>query len=796
MKNLMVSIVLFILVFAGYNAMGQGNSSSYKSELIFDGSAKPVSLILGGEEMLKSNSSKGFYLRFSGDGKAIDTHLSKIILSDNKFKVSDPEGEFEFTFQIEAYTNHLAIHLLEAKGIGTGRNYGLSLDLASNDVAAYTLNDLMTVNADNQKRKNGLSISNTVLSWPYLWGRPRPNGTHGSVVLYNNKLSGKERDAVLAEIWSEQGRAGHMVRPAGQVSWTPNDVLAWVDQWVATFTKLATVSVSGESLAELYEMTDKYLIPSGANRLYMFPTVWRSEYKLSHTSNEDVNLKLFPNGKSDLKDLSDYLAKYGAHLQLKSLVPHLGLNDERYFSPTYVEPRLLSWGSGTLVDDVDPSATTIRFQPGPGHTWEITDKFTKCIRIGNEMVYAEQIKGIDGKVWTLTGCKRGHAGSTARSHSAGTEMIGAVTSYDFFHFADDFGQANSLAEEVLTAYGDFLNEMNVGHLHFDGTHKMPECPWYLRDYSDYLYSRQDQPVTGSIVGGSVPANFEKQFSKAKAISGSYAYHLLRIAPRLHERGRIHTELSPSMLDLHFDVSDGVRIGSRRPTFCGGQSGKILSMDIMNKYGLADYAFDLFKNWVELAPVFDDADADYVAGFLTREGNHYKGEDVLVLSKNNAGKYIYTPHRVMGRTSGEDPFIKIDQEWGAVPRFQNIKAGTSMDLLNPYKKQQPQVVIRVEHDSESFQDPVIRVNGKGKLSIKGEIKENEYLKYEGGKTAQVYDCNWNLLRNLPVEAKSFSVEKGENVITTETANGSDAANLRVQFITLGPVYLLESNKYLP
>lgn len=762
------------------------------SKLTFDTSGKPTSLALGGVEFLNSKLP-GFHLRYSNGKDVTDTILSKITTSGKKIMVSHPEGTPNFTFQIDTYPNHLAIHLLDAQGIGTGRNYSLSLELDSENVAAYTLNDLMTANAGNQRRRG--RGNNTVLSWPYLWGRPRPNGTRGSVVLYNNSLSGSARDVVLAEIWSAQGTAGHMVRPAGQATWTQADVLAWVDRWVAKFSKIATVSVDAANKAELYKMTDKYVFPSGANRLYMFPTVWRGEYKLKHTSNEDVNTELFPNGKADLIAYSNYLAAHGVHLQLKSLVPQLGLNDERYFSSAYVESRLLSWGSGTLAEDIDPSATTIRFQRGPGHMWEISEKFTKCMRIGNEMVLVEQITGTDGDVWTLTSCKRGHAGSTAKSHKAGTEMTGAVTSYDFFHFADDFGYPDSLAEEVCKVYGDFLNEVNVGHLHFDGTHKMPECPWYLRDYSDCLYSRQDQPVTGSIVGGSVPANFEKQFSKAQAISGATAYHLLRIAPRLHQRGRKHTELSPSMLDLHFDVSDGVRIGSRRPTFCGGQSGKILSMEILNKYGLADYAFELFKYWIELAPVFNDADADYVAGFLTKRGNHYQGEDVLVLSKNGVGDYIYTPHRVMGRTSGEDPLIQIDQEWGAVPRFQNIKAPATMELLNPYEKQEPEVVIRVEHGSKALKDPLIKANDKGELAVKGEIQPNEYMKFEGGRTVNVYDENWNLLRTLPATVKAFTVNKGNNTVTTAAGSGSDTPDLRVQFITLGPVYVLESNKHL-
>ena len=758
------------------------------SELTFDSSAQPVTLVLGGENLLGSDASTGFNLRYSNGGDVMDTRLTNISRSGNKIRVSHPDGEPSFTFRIDTYDNHLAIHLLDMQGIGTGRNYSLSLELDAKDVAAYTLNDLMTANAGNQRRRG----NNTVLSWPYLWGRPRPNGTHGSVVLYNNRLSGSARDAVLAEIWSAQGTAGHMVRPAGQATWTPADVLSWIDRWVAKFSRIATVSVDAANKAELYEMTDKYLIPSGANRLYMFSTVWRGEYHLDHQTMVDINTKIFPNGKSDLIAYSEYLAKHGAHLQLKSLGPQIGKNDERYISSSSVDHRLMRWCTGTLAEDVDPSATTIRFRLGPDPMVRMETEGP--MRLGNEIISAGRIARTDD-VWVLENCERGYGASSAKSHRAGTEMQGIVLSNKVIDFEDDFGMPNSIAEEICGEYGDFLNEVNVGHLHFDGSGRMGIYPWYVRDFTDYIYSRVDQPVTGSTVGGGIQANFEKQFSKAKAISGATAYHVTRIGPRLHERGRKHTELAPSMLDLHFDVSDGIKIGSRRPTFCGGQSGKRLSMETLNNYGLTEYAFGLFKYWIELAPVFDDADADYVAGFLKKAGNHYQGEDVLVLSKNGDGDYIYTPHRVMGRTSGEDAPFKIDQEWGAVPRFQNIKAPATLELLNPYQQQEPQVVIRVEHGSKALQDPLIKVNGKGELAVKGEIQANEYMKFEGGNTVKVYDNNWNLLRSLPAMAQSFTVNKGNNTVTTAAGRGSDTPDLRVQFITLGPVYVLKSNKHL-
>lgn len=388
------------------------------SEIKFDASGRPSKLVLGGMDMRQSGSSAGFVLRYSNGREATDTRLGVISASGNKITASDADGKHNVTFEIDAYPNHLTIQLLNAQGIGTGRDYSLSLELDSTDIAAYALNDLATANFEGKKHKSTemkIGRKNTVLSWPYLWGRPRPDGTHGSVVLYDNRLSGSARDAVLAEIWSVEGTAGRMVRPAGQATWTEADVMAWVKRWVAKFSRIAVVSVAGQNKAELYKMTDTYVIPSGANRVYIFGGVWRGEEKLNYLSNVSVNTHLFPNGKSDLMAYSEYLAKHGINLQLKSLGPQIGRNDSRYFSPTKVDHRIASWVKGTLAEAVDSSATSIRFRPGPGYIKMRSDVF--FMRLGNEMVEAKKITVSNDHLWILERCQRGYGGTTAKPHT-------------------------------------------------------------------------------------------------------------------------------------------------------------------------------------------------------------------------------------------------------------------------------------------------------------------------------------------------------------------------------------------
>jgi hypothetical protein len=761
------------------------------STLTFDSSGRPNKVVLGGKNLPGSGSSAGFYLFHKEGAEETRMHLSAVSTSGDEITVSDSSGEPSFTLRIESFDHHLAIHLLTAKGVGNGHNYRLTLKLNAAGIAAYTLNDLMTTNAGNRRRKN------TEVSWPYLWAWPRPDGTRGSVVLYDNAIEGKALDAVLAEIWSVQGTAGHMVRPAGRKTWTEADVLAWVERWVKQFETLVNVCISPKNERELYAMTERLVIPNGANRVYLFSTDWRGEYTLRKWANESVAAAAFPHGKEDLLRYSRYLAQHGAHLQLKSLVPQMGHEDARYFSESHCETRLLSWGTGTLAKDIDTADTTLLFKPGPDYVWE---KESGYLRIGNELIRAAKISPNGEGVWIFSACERGQFATAPKAHRVGAEIAGVSHSYGFVHFADDFGQPDSLAEEILNAYGDFLNEVNVGHLHFDGTGYKEECPWYLRDYTDYVYSRVDQPVTGSRVGGSLDANFERMFSIAGRARKATGYWGIRIGPRLHGMGRgaekKQRNFSPNMLDIHFDVADRLLLGGRRPNFTAGRSGGTLSMEILENYGLLDEALALYHDWILLAPVFEDADVDYIQTKMKkrRGSNHYEGEDIPVLSKNPKGRYIFTPHRVMGRTSGEDPLIHIDQEWGAIPRYQHIRAGTTLELDNPYEKQEPQVVIFVEENSADLQDPLIKVNGGG-LSIQGKVQPGEYLKYEGGAEAQVYDCNWNLLRELPARKKAFILNQGVNSITTDAGRGSHNSDLKVQYITRGPAYVLESNNKL-
>jgi len=768
-------------------AMAGAMTAFAASQLTFNSSAVPTALTLDDADVLGSNSTAGFYLTYNG-GTA--TKLNTLTQSGDTIRVTNSSGSPEFTFLLQSYDHHVAMHLIDTEGLGASpQDYSLQLRLFSPSnlqINPYSINNLMTTSS---------SRAYVYLNWPYLWGRARADGSRGSVVLWNKTLTGPALDATLAEVWSVQAAQGHMVKPKVS-SWTENDVMEWIDWYVDSFSELSVMTVHPESDADdLYEMLNEYVIPAKPKRVFMFQTSWGTsgQYTVPRAS-------VFPNGESDLRAYSDYLASNGIMLHLKNMTPQVLPSTGDYLTTTSVDDRLMSWSTGTLNGAITSSATTMTFQGEVNvgyEDWESNWKWeTEYFRIGNEIVRATGLTNRSNGVWQLTGVSRGQKGTTASAHSSGDLMLGLVSKWNNLNYQEDFDLPNSLGEKIIGDYGSFMNRMVSRHIHFDGT-GLNNPPWYMREYTDYAYSQFSYPTTGSTVGGGgLPAHFEKQFSEVQKMIGMLNYFPVRIGVRLHQTGRGHVETATSKLEMNFDIMDGITLGSRRVKLAAGESASKLTKTMLRTYGLSDYAFQLFAYWKELAPVLTDADAEYMGSFFDGKYlNHYKGPDVLTLSKNAQGKYILTPNRTMARTTGEDTLFVVHQEWSGIACWQNITPGTTMELYNPYSEQPLRMMIRNGDYSQDYVNPIITVNSSGTLSITGTLSENEYLEYVGGDTAIVYDSNWVHIRTLPAVANNFTANNGNLTVNVSAGSGRSTTNLYTLFTTLGTPYVMTTNDVL-
>ena len=81
------------------------------------------------------------------------------------------------------------------------------------------------------------------------------------------------------------------------------------------------------------------------------------------------------------------------------------------------------------------------------------------------------------------------------------------------------------------------------------------------------------------------------------------------------------------------------------------------------------------------------------------------------------------------------------------------------------------------------DPVV-CTGAGQLRITGEIATGQYLQWEGGELATVYDANWNKLKTLKVTSSNYVMPPGFAPVSLQVPDGVPRPWLDVRYLVKG------------
>ena len=100
---------------------------------------------------------------------------------------------------------------------------------------------------------------------------------------------------------------------------------------------------------------------------------------------------------------------------------------------------------------------------------------------------------------------------------------------------------------------------------------------------------------------------------------------------------------------------------------------------------------------------------------------------------------------------------------------------------------------LKESSASVENPkIILNNSQGSLTIKGSVKTSQYLDYRGGENAKLYNENWNLISELPVEKKSYSAATGYQKFKVSSSSKSNKVWVSTRFITEGEPIVVDHN----
>ena len=74
--------------------------------------------------------------------------------------------------------------------------------------------------------------------------------------------------------------------------------------------------------------------------------------------------------------------------------------------------------------------------------------------------------------------------------------------------------------------------------------------------------------------------------------------------------------------------------------------------------------------------------------------------------------------------------------------------------------------------------------EAKEVIEGEILTSQYIKYDGGDKATVYDENWNTVKDVKVNLTNYMMPTGFAPVSVKVAADAPRPWLEVQFVTQG------------
>jgi hypothetical protein len=162
----------------------------------------------------------------------------------------------------------------------------------------------------------------------------------------------------------------------------------------------------------------------------------------------------------------------------------------------------------------------------------------------------------------------------------------------------------------------------------------------------------------------------------------------------------------------------------------------------------------------------------------------QAKDYVVPINFTGRRDIFIPLGEVARTTGRWGMRYHVRGAGYGP-FRSVSIGFARVPANTSAKVLVENLRLVGEKPSAINNPVIHA-GAGSLSIRGEVRTDHYLWYEGGDTVGVYDLNWRLLEKLPVELREYAVDEGFSDFWIDGESAAPPPWFDVQFIVRGDV----------
>ncbi len=492
------------------------------------------------------------------------------------------------------------------------------------------------------------------------------------------------------------------------------------------------------------------------------------------------NLKreCFPRNWESMKADVTKAEKEGIYLGVHMLSNFITTNDP-YVTPV-PDKRLAKVGSSVLAGNIDSKDTEIRIV-SPVYFNQMKNNTLHAVVIGNEIIRYREVSGT--APWTLQSCTRGAFGTRACDHAAG-DTIAKLMDHGYKTFLTN----SELTEEVAGRLADFFNYTGVRQTSFDGL----EGNWStgMGEYGCQLfvktwYDRLIPALKNNVIDDASKPNHYNWHINTRYNWGEPWYAGFRESQtrqRLKNQDFFRRNYIPSMLGW-FKMTDETSIEdlewllARAAGFDAGFAFCV-NLESAKRNGEGDAIFNKIRQW----------ETARISGAFTvnqKKRMENINNEFHLEEGSTAAEWMLYPYRISRYIYNQ----KIRQPGEPVPE--------SYEFVNPYVAQPLQFIIRLLPGENGSVSPVntlrIGINNNDEIEIPVEMEQSQYLKSDGSGRLLLYDRNWNLIREIKEDARSFLLDQGKNLISFEAVFSSEASSkVKIEMKAIGPGEKIEGS----
>jgi hypothetical protein len=472
----------------------------------------------------------------------------------------------------------------------------------------------------------------------------------------------------------------------------------------------------------------------------------------------------FPNGMAGLQACVEKAAAEGVMVGTHFLSNFITPNDP-YVTPV-PDPRLAKVGSSVITADIDPKATEIPIQ-SPEFFNQMKNNSLKTVMIGNELIRYGKVS--EQAPWKLLDCQRGAFGTEVSAHPSGKE-ISKLLDHAYKVFLTDADLTVEMSERMAEIY----NKTGLRQISFDGLegNRSTGLGTYGESLMPYVWYN----------------NLSDSLKDHLIIDASRTTHFFwHIYTRMNWGEPWYGGFRESQAEYRFNNQ-----AYFKRNFMPGMLGWF---KMTPETSLEDI------EWLLARSAAYDAGYAFVANLEELDKNGNTEKILEFISKweklRISGSFTAAQKEMMRNAEKEFSLVQVnDNIW-------NLKVVSAKVLKHDKKVRQPgePLYSTLEFDNSGNVQPLsfilsavgcdisgvtFEINNYKKVTLPTDLKQGQILKYTGSKQATLYDANWHVLGEFPVDPADFEITEGANTINLDCSfdNASKEPFVRLEVRTQG------------